>query len=128
MNGFCPENYLNLLKQYLYGEYINEYLTFYEASFNYTKQAVVSGRPFFYLFWVYSSAFAFMRATRFSVLIFESDSESRHQCAAFLFDVFHFVSLFRQWIRRVFNHSGTHINIRLFEGTLRHILQVDIKA
>ena len=96
--------------------------------FNYTKQAVVSGRPFFYLFWVYSSAFAFMRATRFSVLIFESDSESRHQCAAFLFDVFHFVSLFRQWIRRVFNHSGTHINIRLFEGTLRHILQVDIKA
>ena len=90
MNGFCPENYLNLLKHYLYGEYINEYLTFYEASFNYTKQAVVSGRPFFYLFWVYSSAFAFMRATRFSVLIFESDSESRHQCAAFLFDVFHF--------------------------------------
>ena len=53
MNGFCPENYLNLLKHYLYGEYINEYLTFYEASFNYTKQAVVSGRPFFYLFWVY---------------------------------------------------------------------------
>ena len=128
MNGFCPENYLNLLKHYLYGEYINEYLTFYEASFNYTKQAVVSGRTFFYLFWVYSSAFAFMRATRFSVLIFESDSESRHQCAAFLFDVFHFVSLFRQWIRRVFNHSGTHINIRLFEGTLCHILQVDIKA
>ncbi len=128
MNGFCPENYLNLLKHYLYGEYINEYLTFYEASFNYTKQAVVSGRAFFYLFWVYSSAFAFMRATRFSVLIFESDSESRHQCAAFLFDVFHFVSLFRQWIRRVFNHSGTHINIRLFEGTLCHILQVDIKA
>lgn len=128
MNGFCPENYLNLLKHYLYGEYINEYLTFYEASFNYTKQVVVSGRPFFYLFWVYSSAFAFMRATRFSVLIFESDSESRHQCAAFLFDVFHFVSLFRQWIRRVFNHSGTHINIRLFEGTLCHILQVDIKA
>lgn len=35
MNGFCPENYLNLLKHYLYGEYINEYLTFYEASFNY---------------------------------------------------------------------------------------------
>ena len=128
MNGFCPENYLNLLKHYLYGEYINEYLTFYKTSFNYTKQAVVSGRPFFYLFWVYSSAFAFMRATRFSVLIFESDSESRHQCAAFLFDVFHFVSLFRQWIRRVFNHSGTHINIRLFEGTLCHILQVDIKA
>ena len=47
MNGFCPENYLNLLKHYLYGEYINEYLTFYEASFNYTKQAVVSGRPLF---------------------------------------------------------------------------------
>ena len=47
MNGFCPENYLNLLKHYLYGEYINEYLTFYEASFNYTIQAVVSGRPFF---------------------------------------------------------------------------------
>lgn len=50
MNGFCPENYLNLLKHYLYGEYINEYLTFYEASFNYTKQAVVSGRPFFICF------------------------------------------------------------------------------
>lgn len=67
MNGFCSENYLNLLKHDLYGEYINEYLTFYAASFNYTKQAAVSGRPFFYLFWVYSSAFAFMRATRFSV-------------------------------------------------------------
>ena len=85
MNGFCPENYLNLLKHYLYGEYINEYLTFYEASFNYTKQAVVSGRPFFYLFWVYSSAFAFMRATRFSVLIFESDSVCRFsvRCISF---------------------------------------------
>ena len=104
MNGFCPENYLNLLKHYLYGEYINEYLTFYEASFNYTKQAVVSGRPFFYLFWVISHAVSNYK------------------------NVFHFVSLFRQWIRRVFNHSGTHINIRLFEGTLRHILQVDIKA
>lgn len=50
MNGFCPENYLNLLKHYLYGEYINEYLTFYEASFNYTKQAVVSGRRSFICF------------------------------------------------------------------------------
>ena len=51
MNGFCPENYLNLLKHYLYGEYINEYLTFYEASFNYTKQAVVSGRLSFGPIW-----------------------------------------------------------------------------
>lgn len=45
MNGFCPENYLNLLKHYLYGEYINEYLTFYEASFNYTKQGGRIGPP-----------------------------------------------------------------------------------
>ena len=31
MNGCCAENYLNLLKHYLYGEYINEYLTFTEG-------------------------------------------------------------------------------------------------
>lgn len=34
MNGFCSENYLNLLKHYIYDGYINESLTFEDGSFN----------------------------------------------------------------------------------------------